>query len=463
MSTMRGQNMPFSPALMPGSIPNVDQATPDAAALDELLRQLMAGQEGGAQVPPGLGNSVSVAPAIIGGVPMPENSPPPPQNAPVAPLATASAPKPAPTARPVAAPVKRSLADDVGDIGNALMATDPIMSKFGASLEGSESKNHTMQLLTSKGIDPVTAKAAMANPAILQQVLGQLYKPKTGTLKENDRLWRQNDDGSIVDITPEGGGMSDKTPAGRARLAPALGLKEGSPDWREYVANGKVPHQAKLPSGFEWNDPSDPAKGMKPAAGSPFDFARRDKINAAKTALDGAINGMTELQDQIKRTVSHGGFNNNFGIWGGTMPNIRGSKEADAWQLIEQLQNKGFLNAVAGVKQSGASLGPISNIEGERLTKSFGTFSPKGTAEQARKDLERINNEIEDAKDRMIGAFERQHGENAQGFNQKAELDNALSAAKAGAPVKDVYKMYLRRGGDPLVTREQFNRMVGVQ
>lgn len=106
-----------------------------------------------------------------------------------------------------------------------------------------EAQNKTFQALVSKGVDPKMAAAAMQNPAVLQTMLGDIYKPKTQVLKEGDRIVTGDPENprSLKDVTPGGGDPQGKTLQGRMTLAPSFGMKPGTTEYNAYVLNGKLP------------------------------------------------------------------------------------------------------------------------------------------------------------------------------------------------------------------------------
>lgn len=150
-----------------------------------------AGVQGGAFPPamPGAdstsepGGYMGVGAGMASALPKQERLPPP-EMEPTAPqntsgLTTGSIARPAIPASTSTPDFSHSFADTLTNVGNALQG------KATANLgEDTLSRNKTYQALIAKGLDPVSAEAAVRNPAVLQSVLPAVFNPTKNLTKD---------------------------------------------------------------------------------------------------------------------------------------------------------------------------------------------------------------------------------------------------------------------------------------
>ena len=148
------------------------------------------------------------------------------------------------------------------------------------------------------------------------------------------------------------------------------------------------------------------APAQQPKAAGPVTVAKRSTPLTPKGAQDvakftqahdTALDKLDDLSQLIDRLKDHPGLERAIGKMG-TMNRsdlLHTDKQAyDAWTELERLMQAGTLNELKDLKATGATLGQVSNQEGERLEKSFSTIKPFGSYQQALKELDRIQKEV---------------------------------------------------------------------
>lgn len=412
---------------------------------------------------------IDVTPRPVAGTPY---TPPTPETGTVAEMVPSvgrtPGASPASVAPPPALLAPPSPKRSAGGIGETILAFLGGLSGEGgikaamAASNKAEAENLTAKLLMSKGLSEEDVWAAIKNPQLMQPMLAQAFPQKTQILKEGDRLIADMGGRTMVDVTPGGGDTTGKTAKGRAALAETMGLKKDTPAYTSYVLTGKLPPDVKPPAGYRFKNSENPGEGMEPVPGGPADIKFTEGKQTALARLESAVSSMEQLQKQIHEIRTHSGLSGNYGLTG-VLPNVPGSAAADAWQLINRLKASGSfatLQAMREASKTGGALGNVSNQENKKLEDAFAALDPKQSEEQTRKQLDAAFNQIEQAKDQLRNAYNRQYGAGdtpaatpTSSVKRTPEAESLVSEARdallKGAPRDAVLKRLRERGIDP--------------
>lgn len=105
---------------------------------------------------------------------------------------------------------------------------------------------------------------------------------------------------------------------------------------------------------------------------------KQDFVNTYDQQVNG-ISGMLTTLNQVKE-IDPATFNGIWGAQGYVNRNIPGTKSADAWSQVEQMQAQARQMGVIGLKGTG----PVSNAEGQAAARSFLSLTPNVSADRAR-------------------------------------------------------------------------------
>jgi hypothetical protein len=173
--------------------------------------------------------------------------------------------------------------------------------------QASNPQQQAYQLLLSRGVDPQTARLAVSSPETFQHYAQSLLKPQSRALTAEEKTklglpgnapWFMGADGKPA--LPEGyAGTLPKTekvgPGEKLYQVPTLPGAEGSAP-KAIVDGGPE----KPPSGYEWNDPKNPAAGMRAIAGGP---ATQIPTEAAGrlAAIDTVMPNFAKTRNELER------------------------------------------------------------------------------------------------------------------------------------------------------------------
>jgi hypothetical protein len=177
------------------------------------------------------------------------------------------------------------------------------------------------------------------------------------------------------------------------------------------------------------------AEAKKDATG----LKRQDKAAEAKTSVDMAVNTLSATRDVAKELLNHEGLGRITGLMG-ALPNIPGSKAADAEAVLKRLSSMASIQMINDLRQAsktGGAVGQVTEREwgylasaAAKLDKAQGTPAFKGALEDYVKQLDRVESLITDAYGRQFGGSQQ-------------------STAGQGPSVGTVEDGYRFKGGNP--------------
>lgn len=165
------------------------------------------------------------------------------------------------------------------------------------------------------------------------------------------------------------------------------------------VQTGAQKLMSRLPSAQKRLSTPTQAQVQKPVTLSPK--GERD-VAAVKIKFQGASDEYKKGLSAIEEVVNHPGFSSIGGIDPRRL--APGTDAHTAWSLIEQILNKGFLNAIIDLKSSGGTLGAVSNAEGEKLKSSYSAIKPTLNNKDLRRELVKLSNQIKSSMKRIEAA-----------------------------------------------------------
>lgn len=173
-------------------------------------------------------------------------------------------------------------------------------------------------------------------------------------------------------------------------------------------ANGKAP------AGYIWGPVgADGNPTMIAAKGGPADFKMVGALNADTQALSGSSSSFDRLGAAANEVLQHPGLNSVYGLRG-VVPNIPGSKAADAAALLNMLKSQvGFsvLQDMRNNSKTGGALGAISDKENLMLQANLAALEKAQSFQQAQASLKKIIEYSDAAKGRLREAYNMRHGE----------------------------------------------------
>ena len=136
---------------------------------------------------------------------------------------------------------------------------------------------------------------------------------------------------------------------------------------------------------------------------------------------------MGELKKSAQEVKDHPGLARIFGMMG-TMPNYPGGQAANAQAKLNTLKDQSFaaaLQALRDASKTGAGVGQVSNIEGQRFENMFAALRQAQSVEQVKTELDKIIAHV----DAVTGSLDREFA--ATYGRRKGE---GRSGVPAGAP-----------------------------
>lgn len=154
------------------------------------------------------------------------------------------------------------------------------------------------------------------------------------------------------------------------------------------------------------------ADAKKDAAG----LKRQDKAAEAKTSVDMAVNTLSATRDVAKELLNHEGLGRITGLMG-ALPNIPGSKAADAEAVLKRLSSMASIQMINDLRQAsktGGAVGQVTEREwgylasaAAKLDKAQGTPAFKGALEDYVRQLDRVETLLTDAYGRQFGGSQQ--------------------------------------------------------
>ena len=164
---------------------------------------------------------------------------------------------------------------------------------------------------------------------------------------------------------------------------------------------------AKIPQGYRVLPNGD----LEAIPGGPADAKKVGQLNADTQALTGATSGLDRLATAANEALNHPGLKGTYGLRG-MVPNVPGSDAADAAALLNTLKSQvGFsvLQDMRNNSKTGGALGAVSDKENAMLQANLAALEKAQSFEQAQKSLKKIVEYSDQAKGRMLDAYNMRH------------------------------------------------------
>lgn len=331
---------------------------------------------------------------------------PPPQTIPQAPQPDAMAQGRMPPAMgapsmPQPEQAQNPFSRGMSAIGNFLTE----VGTMGAASKANANQELVMKALVARGMDPDTARAAAATPALLSAIAPVLFgtKSQTDDIKEFEYAKTQGFKGTLEDwMQRKRGG------AGEYGMTPIWGIgPDGKPAVLQLGKSGSAV-ASKMPDGF--SIARDPIKVegptgtviLDPQTRQQIGFIPKDVKGAAKEKEVGEAEGQALVNlptviataettlKTIEQLKNHPGKKSwgALGI-GGMLPDMPGTDTRGFGALVDQVKGQNFMTAFQALKGAGA----ITEQEGakaERAQARLDRGQNKTDFDQAITDLEEI-------------------------------------------------------------------------
>lgn len=130
------------------------------------------------------------------------------------------------------------------------------------------------------------------------------------------------------------------------------------------------------------------------------------------TSTETALNITRQIRNSIKQVLEDSNFNLAFGFGGETVSQYY-TPAANVRAKLDQIKNQLFvegLTTLRSMSQTGAGVGNVTQQEGTRFENLRGALVQFQSADQAKRELNRIDKELEDTERRLTNAFGRVYG-----------------------------------------------------
>lgn len=333
-------------------VPQSDLQDPVEQIKRLLAEREAAGSDRAPQVAAGM--SVGTTPPQFGSLA-------PPMLREVPPIARAGEPYSAPPepAPPRQAPTNNAPAAFVPDAQSFGSKLSDVIAAFGGQLDENiarrkreEGENQTAKFLVSRGVSPDDAKAAIRNPAVLQQLLGQMFSSKRQVV--NNRLV----DTSTGRIVADYSDTATKGP--EVKSFKLVDGTEISAVWNPKTGRHEMPNGQPVPAALQETSGIPPGVDPKKYR---EEMAKKqaDAVVAAKTGLPELVRQGEDAIRLIDEVSASPALSRVVGPIQSYLP-TSSDAGADVEGKIKQLQGHAFLQAYASLRGTGA----ISNAEGAK-------------------------------------------------------------------------------------------------
>lgn len=312
-------------------------------------------------------------------------------------------------------------------------------------------------LLTKSGAGPVAGKKIAATPSADGKSVTYNVVNDDGTLTPTGYTFPNDQNGviqagyALSKVSPEVRYQhmveANKTLAQQDAKARELDLREHlikdvqiplaqaratAEQARSEAAAAKAQNGDKPPVGYRRT-----ANGnLEAIPGGPADQKLQGQFNQDTAALMGSITSFDRLASAANEVLNHPGLEGITG-WRGKLPNAPGSDAANAEALLATLKSQvGFsvLQDMRNNSKTGGALGAVSDAEGKRLEANLAALDKSQSLEQFKKNLQKIIDYSEQAKDRMREAFNMRHADRQGQPSGPGTPAPAKPSAPAGIP-----------------------------
>lgn len=149
------------------------------------------------------------------------------------------------------------------------------------------------------------------------------------------------------------------------------------------------------------------------------------ELEVARPQTMGAVEYVVNTNRQMRGVIdqlldpSNTGLNDAFGLGGKLRSAVPGSPAADALAKLEQLGGNLFTEAITAMRnasKTGAAVGSATEREGDKLQNSRAALQQFQSADAARKELQRLRKQLEDAEEGVVNAYNRTYGQSSFRF-----------------------------------------------
>lgn len=309
--------------------------------------------------------------------------------------------------------------------------------KADKSLEGTHETNDTKWniALLKDDTDRWVASLKGMKP---QDALGKLnYDYQNGLIDKNQYADRYAKINTI--INPVAGGMATQgiqvAPTLGARQVPLPNLGGGVPQQPAPMPMTQSPYQMpQQPQAMPTSSPQIASASVLQRTSSPMGQPNPSgvptvaqpgtrltpngaiKLAEVVNAKDSAIQGLDKLHRDIEEVMSMPGFSKIAGPTGMLYRQPASGEGYSAYMILEKIKNAGTLGELINLKNSGGTLGQVSNQEGERLERAFAAIDLNQQEPQLRAQLQKVMDDINVSRARINAAAQAK----AQGFGAQA-------------------------------------------
>lgn len=148
---------------------------------------------------------------------------------------------------------------------------------------------------------------------------------------------------------------------------------------------------------------------------------REEKQQEATQAKAGQVASFDTMLDSLDRIKTHPGLSRSVGLYS-KIPSIPSSDSSNFQAELETFQSQAFLPMVSQLKGMGA----LSDAEGKKLTAAVGALNPKMSESAFKESLNRIQKDMEAARQRAIQNTNLPSRKTAPASTGNQEIDNLL-------------------------------------
>jgi hypothetical protein len=185
---------------------------------------------------------------------------------------------------------------------------------------------------------------------------------------------------------------------------------------------------AKIPSGFRRSADGN----LEAIPGGPADLKRQQQYNKESAAVDGVTSELDRLAAAANQLKNHPGLDGITGIKG-KIPNIPGSKAANAEALLETLKSQtafSVLQTMRNNSKTGGALGQVSDKEGQLLQNNLAALDKAQSASAYRDALQKIIDYTDKSKERLKKAYDSNWNNSESNIQTSGSRNNTIVPPK---------------------------------
>lgn len=162
---------------------------------------------------------------------------------------------------------------------------------------------------------------------------------------------------------------------------------------------------------------------MEAIPGGPADIKAQGTYNQDTAALQGSKSAMDRLEVAANEALKHPGISGITGLRG-VIPNLPGSDAANAQAKLNTLKSQvafGVLQDMRNNSKTGGALGAVSDNEIKLLQGNLTALDASQSQEQMEKSLKGIIKYANEAKDRLLSAYNMRHAQGSPSIFQNGQ------------------------------------------